>query len=85
MVLAELAGCIAHVLECCGQGHRLGWQAGLGPGLTDSGHACSDRQFAGDEGGPACRAARLGVVISQQHAFGGDLVEMGVRPALMPR
>ena len=45
-------------------------------GLADRGHAGADRQLAGDEVGAARRAARLGVVVGEQHALGGDLVEV---------
>jgi len=33
-------------------------------------------KLAGDEVGAARRAARLGVIIGKQHAFGGELVEV---------
>ena len=49
-------------------------------GLADGGHAGADRQLAGDEVGATRRAARLGVVVGEQHAFGGELVEVR-RPA----
>ena len=55
-------------------------QAGGCAGLADRGHAGADRQLAGDEVGAARRAARLGVVVGEQHAFGGELVEVR-RPA----
>ena len=45
-------------------------------GLADGGHAGADRQLAGDEVGAAGRAARLGVVVGEQHALGGELVEV---------
>ena len=51
-----------------------------GAGLADRGHAGADRQLAGDEVRAAGRAARLGVVVGEQHALGGDLVEVR-RPA----
>ena len=44
--------------------------------LTDGGHAGADRQLAGDELRPPRRAARLGVVIGEQHTFGGKLVDV---------
>ena len=76
VVLAELAGGVAHRLERGGDGHRLRRQADGGAGLADGGHAGADRQLAGDEVGAARRAARLGVVVGEQHALGGDLVEV---------
>ena len=48
----------------------------FGARLADRGHAGADRQLAGDEGRPARRAARLGVVIGEQHALVGELVEV---------
>ena len=76
VVLAELAGGVAHRLERGGDGHGLRRQAGGGAGLADGGHAGADRQLAGDEVRAARRAARLGVVVGEQHALGGDLVEV---------
>ena len=80
MVLAELTGGVAHRLQRRGNGHRLGGQAGGCAGLSDRGHAGADRQLAGDEVGATRRAARLGVVVGEQHALGGELVEVR-RPA----
>ena len=80
VVLAELAGGVAHRLERRRDGHRLRRHADRRAGLADRGHAGADRQLAGDEVGAARRAARLGVVVGEQHALGGDLVEVR-RPA----
>ena len=80
MVLAELAGCVAHRLQYRRDGHRFGGQADRRAGLTDRGHAGADRQFAGDEVRATRRATRLGVVVGEQHAFLGELVEVR-RPA----
>ena len=80
VVLAELAGGVAQRLERGGDGRRLGRQADGGAGLADGGHAGADRQLAGDEIRAAGRAARLGVVVGEQHALSGDLVEVR-RPA----
>ena len=76
VVLAELAGGVAHSLERGGNGHGLRRHAGGRAGLADRGHAGADRQFAGDEVGATRRAARLGVVVGEHHALGGDLVEV---------
>ena len=76
VVLAELAGGVAHSFERGGNRHRLRRYADGCAGLADRGHAGADRQLAGDEVGAARRAARLGVVIGEQHAFGGELVEV---------
>ena len=48
--------------------------------LADRGHAGADRQLAGDEVRATRRATCLGVVVGEQHAFLGDLVEVR-RPA----
>ena len=76
VVLAELAGGIAHVLQRRRDGHRFRRQADRGARLTDRGHAGADRKLAGDEGRPARRAARFGIVVGEEHAFGGELVEV---------
>ena len=76
VVLAELAGGVAHRFQYRRDGHRLGRQAGRRAGLADRGHAGADRQFAGDEVRATRRATRLGIVVREQHAFLGDLVEV---------
>ena len=76
VVLAELAGGVAHAFQRGGDGNCLRGQADGCTGLADRGHAGADRQFAGNEVGATRRAARLGVVVGEQHAFGGDLVEV---------
>src|SRR3984885_7063314 len=80
MVLAELAGGVAHSFQSSGNGYRLRGYAGGRAGLANRCHAGADRQFAGDEVGAARRAARLGVIVGEQHALGGELVEVR-RPA----
>ena len=50
--------------------------ADVGAGLADRRQAGAQRNFAGDEVGAARRAACLGVVVGEQHAFGGELVEV---------
>ena len=76
MVLAELAGGIAHRLERRRDGHGLRRNADGRAGLADGGHAGADRQFAGDELRPPGGATRFGVVVGEQHAFGGELVDV---------
>ena len=80
VVLAELAGGVALRFER--GGNRAGFRrdAGLGARLADRGHAGADGQLAGDEVRATRRAARLGVVVGEQHAFLGQLVEVR-RPA----
>ena len=80
MVLAELAGGVALRFERGGNRAGFGRKAGLGARLADRGHAGADGQFAGDEVRATRRAARLGVVVGEQHAFLGQLVEVR-RPA----
>ena len=76
VVLAELAGGVAHALEGGRDGGGLGRKPGRCAGLADGRHAGADRQLAGDEVGAPRRAAGLGVVVGEQHALGGDLVEV---------
>ena len=80
VVLAELARGITHVLQRGGNRAGLGGQPDLGAGLADRGHARADGQFAGDEVRATRRATRLGVVVGEQHALFGELVEVR-RPA----
>ena len=77
VVLAKLAGGVAHSFQRGGDGHGLRGYADGCAGLADRGHAGADRQLAGDEVGAARRATRLGIVIGEQHAFCGELVEVG--------
>ena len=76
VVLAELPGGVALRLQRGGDGDGLGRHADVGAGLADGGHAGADRQLAGDEVGAARGAARLGVVVGEHHALGGQLVEV---------
>ena len=80
MVLAELAGGVALRFERGGDGAGFRRDADLGARLADRGHAGADGQFAGDEVRATRRATRLGVVVGEQHAFLGQLVEVR-RPA----
>ena len=76
VVLAELTGGVAHRLQRGGDGRRLGRHSDRRAGLADRGQPRADRQLAGDEVGASRRAARLGVVVGEQHALGGELVEV---------
>ena len=80
VVLAELTRCIAHRLEDRRGGRRLRGQADRGARLADGRHAGADRELAGDEVGTPGRAARLGVVVGEQHPLRGEPVEVR-RPA----
>jgi hypothetical protein len=77
VVFAELAGGVTHGLERGRNRHGLRRYADGGTSLADRCHTGADRQFAGDEVGAARGAARLRIVIGEQHAFGGELVEIG--------
>ena len=76
MVLAELAGRVALRLQHGREGHGLSRHAHVGARLADRGQAGADRQLAGDEVGAARRAARLGVVVGEQHALARQPVEV---------
>ncbi len=80
VVLAELAGGVAHRLQRRGDRRRLRRHADRRAGLADGRQAGADRQLAGDEVGAARRAARLGVVVGEAHALGRQPVEVR-RPA----
>ena len=76
MVLAELAGGVAERLQRLGDGHVLGLQAEVGAGQADLGKAGAQRRLAGDERRAARRAALLGVIVGEHHAFAGDAVDV---------
>jgi len=46
------------------------------PGQADLREAGPDRRLAGDERGPACRAALLAVPVGEQRALVGDAVDI---------
>ncbi len=77
MVLAKLARGIAHRLQRGGDGRRFCGHSQRRAGLAHGGQARADRQLAGNEVGPAGRAARLGVVVGEHHPFMGETVEIG--------
>ena len=86
VVLAELARGIAHRFEDRRDGRRLRGMPIGRTRLADGRHSRADRQLPGDEVGTSGRAARLGVIVGEQHPLGGQLVEVrGVVPAIMPR
>ena len=76
VVLAELPGGVALRLERRGDRRSLGRHADLRAGLTDGGEPGADRKLAGDEVRAPRRAARLGVVVGEAHALGGEPVEV---------
>src|SRR5688572_2600790 len=67
MVLTELTGRVAHCLEGRSDGRRLGRHAYLGARLTHRSESRADWQLSGREVRPPRRAARLGVIVGEQH------------------
>ncbi len=76
VVLAELAGDVAMRLEQLGDGGIFRLQPESSPGHADLGQAGADRVLAGDEGGPASRAALLAVEIGEGRTFIGDAIDV---------
>ena len=76
MVLAELAGGIAERLQRFGDGDVLGAQTERRARQADLGEPGAQAGLAGDEGRAARRAALLGVVVGEHHAFLGDAVDV---------
>jgi len=74
MIFAELAGGIAQAFECRRKGACLRRNPNISARLSDSCQPCADWQFASDKSGASGRAASLGVVVSEHHSFGGELV-----------
>src|SRR5438552_14424949 len=76
VILAELPGGVALRFER--GGNRAGFRrdTDLGTGLADRGHARADGQFAHDEVRATRRATRLGVIVGEEHAFLGELIEV---------
>ncbi len=77
VVLAELAGGVALRFERGGNRAGLRRNADLGARLADRGHAGADGQLARDEVRAPRRATRFGVVVGEEHAFLGHLIEGG--------
>ena len=76
VVLAELAGGVALRLQDFGQ-RRIGLlDAARRAGNADRRHAGADGHLPDDERGAARSAARLAVVIGEEHAFLGDAVDV---------
>ena len=77
VVLAELRGHVALVLEQFGDRHVTGLQAFLRAGQTDLQHARAEARLAGDETRAAGRAALLAVPVGEHGAFLADAVDIG--------
>ena len=76
VVLAELAGAITSGLEHLGQGRVPCIKANGRARHPDRGQAGADRHLPGNERRTASGAARLAVVVGEQHAFLADPVDV---------
>ena len=76
MVLAELAGLVAEVVQELCQRRRAGPQIGGASGQLGRDHAGAQRMHAGEEGVAAGRAALLGIVVGEHRAFIADPVDV---------
>src|SRR5262249_21256914 len=74
MVLTELAGGVALVLEAGGDGDNLLVHPDRRARHADLGEAGAIDALAGDEGGAARGAGLFAVRVSEHHAFLGDAV-----------
>ena len=77
VVLAELRGGVADGLQHFGQRRVALLDAALRARDADRRHAGADRQLAHDECRAAGGAARLAVVVGEQHAVARDAVDVG--------
>ena len=77
MVLPELARDVPERFQQFRDGRVFRLEAEIGAGHPDLGQARADRVLAGDERGPARRAALLAVVIGEGDALVGDAVDVG--------
>src|SRR6516164_2641598 len=76
MVLAELSGGVAERLQHGSQRACLVRTTDIGAGLAHRGQSGAQWQLAGNKISAAGGAARLGVIIGEAHAVGGELVEV---------
>ena len=76
VVLAELAGHVAVVLQQVGDGRVLRPQAEFGARQADLQQPGAERVLARDEGRPAGRAALLPVAVGEERPFGRDAVDV---------
>src|SRR5271154_4213677 len=84
VVLAELAGGVAHGLECRRNCHSLRGNADWGSRLPDGGHAGANGKLTGDKVGTAGGATRFRIVVGEYHAFSGHLVQVWCTPGHQP-
>src|SRR5258708_445334 len=76
VIFTELAGGIALRFERRGNRTGLCRYADLRPRLADRGHASANRKLTHDEVRSTGCAACLSVIVGEQHAFLGHLVEV---------
>ena len=76
VVLAELGGHVALVLEQLGDGDIARLQAFLGAGQADLQHAGTEARLAGDEAGAAGGATLLAVPVGEHRALLGDAIDV---------
>src|ERR1700760_3091522 len=76
VVLAELPGGVALLLQSGGERRGLCRDADVRAGLAYGRQPGTDRQFAGDEIGPSCRTTCFGIVVGESHSVGRKLVEI---------
>ena len=77
VVLAELAGGVAQRLQQLGNGRVFRAQTQIRTGKAYLAQSGAKDALPGDEGGPPCRAALLGVAVGKDHSFIGDPVDIG--------
>ena len=76
VVLAELAGVVAEVMQELGEGRRAGPEVGGAARELRRDHAGPERGHAGEEGVTTRRAALLGVVGHELRTFIADAVDV---------
>jgi hypothetical protein len=76
MVFTELTGGIAQRLEQLGDGRVSRFQTDGRTRNADLRKAGAQRALAGDERRPPRRAALLGVIVGEHHAFFGDAIDI---------
>ena len=80
VVLAELAGGVAEIVQELGDRRRAGLQIGRAAGKLRRYHAGAQRVHAGEEGVAAGGAALLGVVGHEDRAVVADAIGVGRFP-----
>src|SRR5262249_16714892 len=77
MVLAKLASGVTEWLEQFRNCRVFFLQSQCRGRQTNFGHATAQTRLAGNEGSPPSRATLLGVIVSEQHSFICDAVNIG--------